>query len=85
MQNNKLKIKFNIMLNKPNSNLDPYSINGLIEAEGSFSIKLKDKRTKYDINVGLRFEISMLANETLLLNVIIQFLRKILVKYLKFW
>jgi len=103
MQNNKLKIKFNIKLNKSNSNLYPYSITGLIEAEGSFSImKLKDNRTKYDVNVGLRFEISMLANETQLLNMvksffccsnifikyinyIIQFLWKILVKYLKFW
>ncbi len=103
MQNNKLKIKFNIKLNKSNSNLYPYSITGLIEAEGSFSImKLKNNRTKYDVNVGLRFEISMLANETQLLNMvksffccsnifikyinyIIQFLWKILVKYLKFW
>jgi len=103
MQNNKLKIKFNIKLNKSNSNLYPYSITGLIEAEGSFStMKLKNNRTKYDVNVGLRFEISMLANETQLLNMvksffccsnifikyinyIIQFLWKILVKYLKFW
>jgi hypothetical protein len=56
MQNNKFKVEFNTKLNKSNSNLYTYSITGLIEAEGSFSImKLKDKRTKYDINVGLRF------------------------------
>jgi hypothetical protein len=84
---NKLKIKFNIMLNKSNSNLDPYSINGLIEAEVSFSIiKLEDKRTKYDVNVGLRFEISMLANETQLLNMVKSFFccSNIFIKYINY-
>ena len=87
MQNNKLKIKFNIKLNKSNSNLYPYSITGLIEAEGSFSImKLKDNRTKYDVNVGLRFEISMLANETQLLNMVKSFFccSNIFIKYINY-
>lgn len=49
-----------------NFNLNPYFIIGLIEAEGSFSIvKYKYKKAKYDINVGLRFKIVMLANELL--------------------
>ncbi len=87
MQNNKLKIKFNIKLNKSNSNLYPYSITGLIEAEGSFSImKLKNNRTKYDVNVGLRFEISMLANETQLLNMVKSFFccSNIFIKYINY-
>ncbi len=54
MQNNELKLP--TFLNKSYLNLDPYFITGLIEAEGSFSIVKKwDKRAKYGINVGLRF------------------------------
>ena len=72
MQNKKFKVEFTTKLNKLNSNLDIYSITGLIEAEGSFSImKFKNKKIKYNIDIGLRFEISMLANETQLLNMII--------------
>lgn len=97
MQNYKFKVEFTTKLNNSNSNynLDIYFITGLIEAEGSFSImKFKDKRIKYDINIGLKFKISMLANETQLLKMVKSFfcceyiyklIRNILVKYLKFW
>jgi len=51
--------------------LDPYFVTGLVEAEGSFSItKHKDKRAKYDINLGLAFRITMLNNEVELLNMV---------------
>jgi hypothetical protein len=74
MQNNEFRVEFPTKLNKSNFNLDPYFITGLIEAEGSFSImKFKNKRAKYDINIGLRFKISMLANETPLLNMVKSF------------
>jgi hypothetical protein len=68
MQNNGFKIELPVKLNEPDSSLDPYFITGLTEAEGSFSIiKIKDKRAKYDINVSLRFKITMMTNETSLL------------------
>jgi hypothetical protein len=51
--------------------LNPYFITGLTEAEGSFSInKHKDKRAKYGVNISLRFKITMLTNETQLLNMV---------------
>ncbi len=56
-----------------NSNLDSHSMTGLIEAKESFSImKFKNKRIKY-IDIGLKFEISMLANETQLLSMVKSF------------
>lgn len=64
------------MFNKFNLNLDPQFVTGLTEAEGSFSIfKYNDKRAKYDINVGLRFKLKMLTNETELLNMIKSFFK----------
>lgn len=63
-----------IELDKPNLKLDPYFITGLIEAEGSFSItKHKDKRSRHDITIGLRFKITMLVNETQLLYMVKSF------------
>lgn len=51
--------------------LDPYFITVLVEAEGSFSInKYKDKRAKYNVNLGLAFRITMLNNEVELLNMV---------------
>lgn len=50
--------------------LNPYFITGLTEAEGSFSIKHKDKKAKYNINLSLRFKITMLAYETELLTMV---------------
>jgi len=48
--------------------LDPEYVTGLTEAEGSFSItKHKDNRAKFGMTIGLRFKITMLANETDLL------------------
>jgi hypothetical protein len=74
MQNFKLKEDFNF--NKPSLNIDPYFITGLTEAEGSFSIiKKKDIRAKYNINLGLRFKITMLVNETELLNMVKSFFK----------
>lgn len=49
--------------------LDPYFVTGLTEAEGSFSIvKNRDPRAKYGMTVSLRFKITMLVNETILLK-----------------
>jgi hypothetical protein len=71
MQNNK-QIKLSKF--KPNLNLDPYFVTGLIEAEGSFSItKHKDKRAKNKITIGLSFRITMLDNEISLLNMVKNF------------
>ena len=54
--------------------LDPYFVTGLVEAEGSFSInKHKDSRAKFNLGVSLRFKITMLANETELLNMVHSF------------
>ena len=71
--NNNLK-KTSFKLHKPSLKMDPYFITGLTEAEGSFSVmKFKDKRAKFDIYVGLRFKITMLSNETELLNMVKSF------------
>lgn len=49
--------------------LDPNFVTGLTEAEGSFSIvKNHDVRAKYGMTVSLRFKITMLVNETILLK-----------------
>ena len=73
VHNNELKIK-SIKSNKSSLKMDPYFITGLTEAEGSFSImKIKDKRAKFNINVGLRFKITMLVNETELINMVKSF------------
>jgi len=54
--------------------LKPYFITGLTEAEGSFSIsKHKDIRAKYGFNIGLRFKITMLTNETELIHLVKDF------------
>jgi hypothetical protein len=46
--------------------LSPDFVTGLTEAEGCFSVtKLKDPRAKFNMNIGLRFKITMLANETI--------------------
>ena len=51
--------------------LNPNFITGLTESEGSFSIiKHKDIRAKFNINISLRFKITMLNNEVELLNMI---------------
>jgi len=73
MYNNELKIESS-KFNKSCYKMDPNFITGLTEAEGSFSIiKVKDKRAKFDINVGLRFKITMLVNETELINMVKSF------------
>jgi len=70
---NKEKIKLS-KLNMPSSNLDPLFVTGLIEAEGSFSItKHKDNRAKHKMNIGLCFRITMLSDETELLNMVKDF------------
>ena len=57
-----------------NNKLNPDFITGLTEAEGSFSIcKLKDKRSKYGTYIGLRFKITMLTNETILITMVKNF------------
>lgn len=49
--------------------LDPNFVTGLTEAEGSFSIvKNRDIRAKFGMTVSLRFKITMLVNETVLLK-----------------
>lgn len=59
---------------KPALDLDPNFVTGLTESEGSFSItKHKNNKPRYKINFGLRFKISMLSNETELLNMIKNF------------
>ena len=76
MHKNEINIESHINLNKPSINIDPYFITGLTDAEGSFSImKHKDIRAKYGINIGLRFKITMLVNETELLNMIKPFFK----------
>lgn len=51
------------------SKLDPYFVTGLVEAEGSFSImKYKNNKAKHNINIGLRFKLTMLSNEIELLK-----------------
>jgi len=58
----------------PDPKMDPNFVTGLTEAEGSFSIrKHKDNRAKFKSNVGLRFKITMLNDETELLNMIKSF------------
>jgi hypothetical protein len=49
--------------------LDPYFVTGLTESEGSFSIiKNRDIRAKFGMTVRLRFKITMLVNETVLIK-----------------
>ena len=49
--------------------LDPNFVTGLTEAEGCFSIvKSRDTRAKFGMTVSLRFKITMLINETVLLK-----------------
>lgn len=65
--------KNNILNDENNSNLklDPNFIIGLTESEGSFSVFLhKDKRAKFKVNVSLRYKITMLENETKLLEMV---------------
>lgn len=53
----------------PEAAFNPYFVTGLTEAEGCFSItKHKDTRAKFGMTIGLRFKITMLANETELLE-----------------
>src|SRR5277367_797348 len=60
--------------NIQNTRLDPNFITGLTESEGSFSIFVsKDNRAKFNRNVGLRFKITMLENELVLLNMVESF------------
>jgi hypothetical protein len=65
------------MKNNNNNNdfkLHPNFVTGLTDAEGCFSIlKKKDSRAKYGINIGLRFQIKMLDNETELLKMVKSF------------
>jgi LAGLIDADG endonuclease len=57
--------------NKSNVILNPDFVTGLTDAEGCFSVvRKKDNRAKFKINVGLRFQIKMLGNETELLNMV---------------
>lgn len=49
--------------------MDPNFVTGLTEGEGSFSItKHKETKAKFGMSIGLRFKITMLANETDLLR-----------------
>ena len=49
--------------------LDPNFVTGLVESEGSFSIvKHRDARAKFGMTVSLRFKITMLVNETVLIK-----------------
>ena len=49
--------------------LDPYFCTGLTESEGSFSIvKHRDTRANFGMTVSLRFKITMLVNETVLIK-----------------
>lgn len=64
MKNNIYDNKFNVVLN-------PYFVTGLTDAEACFSVLIKkDKRAKFGVNIGLRFQIQMLQNETELLKTI---------------
>jgi hypothetical protein len=64
MNNNECGNVFNVVLN-------PDFVTGLTDAEACFSIVIrKDKRAKFGVNVGLRFQIQMLQNETELLNMV---------------
>ena len=57
--------------NKYNTELNPDFVTGLTDAEGCFSVCLrKDDRAKFKRNVGLRFQIRMLQNETELLKMV---------------
>jgi hypothetical protein len=50
-------------------NLDPNFVTGLVESEGSFSIvKHRDARANFGMTVSLRFKITMLVNETVLIK-----------------
>src|SRR3984893_2933839 len=60
-------IKYN---NKPNV-LNPDFVTGLTDAEGCFSVVIrKNNKAKFKKNVGLRFQIQMLQNETELLKMV---------------
>lgn len=51
--------------------LNPDFVTGLTDAEGCFSVVIrKDSRAKFKKNVGLRFQIKMLKNETELLKMV---------------
>jgi len=57
--------------NTNNVVLNPDFVTGLTDAEGCFSVVTrKDKRAKFEKNVGLRFKIRMLQNETELLEIV---------------
>lgn len=60
--------------NMKNFKLNPNFITGLTDAEGCFSVVIrKDNRAKFKRNIGLRFQIKMLKNETELLNMVKSF------------
>lgn len=62
-------------MNNKNNMLNPDFVTGLTDAEGCFSVCVwKDKRAKFNRNVGLNFRITMLVNETELLNMIKNYL-----------
>ena len=62
------------LLNAPSEHkgelkLDPNFVTGLVESEGSFSIvKHRDTRANFGMTVSLRFKITMLVNETVLIK-----------------
>ena len=68
MNNNECGNNFNIVLN-------PNFIIGLTDASGCFSVVIrKNNIAKFGVNVGLRFQIKILQNETELLKMVKLFL-----------
>jgi hypothetical protein len=63
MENNEGGNNYKVVLN-------PYFVTGLTDAEGCFSVIRKINKVKFKNNVGLRFQIQMLENETELLNMV---------------
>lgn len=64
MNNNEYDNNSNVLLN-------PDFVTGLSDAEGCLSVVMrKNKKAKYGVNVGLRFQIQMLQNETELLKMV---------------
>jgi hypothetical protein len=63
MENNEGGNNYKVVLN-------PYFVTGLTDAEGCFSVVRKINKVKFKNNVGLRFQIQMLENETELLNMV---------------
>ena len=70
MQNKELNI-FVKDKNNVYTDIHPDFVTGLFEAEGSFSITKKmDNKSKHGISLGLRFKLTMLENESSLLEAI---------------